>query len=300
MYGEPFDSGIIQKHFDDIVLEFQDPRIEESKQKIRDLCALLEGAHKNLEAEIRKRKASEDALLRCEEQCRLLEDQKSRAYDDDLRHYRETHALAINAGSIAHDFNNLIMGIQGNISLILAKIDPSSELYARLKKIEQYTNKGTELTGKILGSAADRKRKAEQEKTYSDGPGMRTETVLLVDDELMVRDVATEMLKAIGCRVIVARNGAEAIELYKEEKHEIDLVILDMIMPQMSGSDTFDRLKMINAAVKVLLSSGYCLDGQASEILKRGCSGFIQKPYDIRALSGKIQEIADTCDSSRT
>jgi DNA-binding NtrC family response regulator len=71
------------------------------------------------------------------------------------------------------------------------------------------------------------------------------------------------------------------------------MVILDLIMPDIGGGDTYDRLKEINPEIKVLLSSGYSIDGQASEILERGCSGFIQKPFNMKKLSQKIREILD-------
>ena len=76
-------------------------------------------------------------------------------------------------------------------------------------------------------------------------------------------------------------------------KSEIDLVILDMIMPDMSGGETYDRMKDINPKVKVLLSSGYSINGQATEILNRGCNGFIQKPFKMKELSQKLREILD-------
>lgn len=71
------------------------------------------------------------------------------------------------------------------------------------------------------------------------------------------------------------------------------MVILDMIMPDMSGSETFDRLKEINPAIKTLLSSGYSIDGKAQAILNGGCQGFIQKPFDLTNLSQKIRKILD-------
>ncbi len=92
---------------------------------------------------------------------------------------------------------------------------------------------------------------------------------------------------------MTTRSGRDALELYKENQDKIDLVVLDMIMPGMSGGETYDRLKGINPNVKVLLSSGYSMDGQASEILKCGCSGFIQKPFRMRHLSQIIREILD-------
>jgi two-component system cell cycle sensor histidine kinase/response regulator CckA len=74
----------------------------------------------------------------------------------------------------------------------------------------------------------------------------------------------------------------------------VDLVILDMIMPDMSGGETFNRLRAIKPDVKILLSSGYSLNGQASEIMQRGCNGFIQKPFNVKQISRKIREILDT------
>ena len=97
----------------------------------------------------------------------------------------------------------------------------------------------------------------------------------------------------MGYDVITAKNGKEAIELYKENKARVDIVVLDMIMPEMGGGETYDRLKEINPNIKVLLSSGYSIEGQASEILKRGCDGFIQKPFRMRLLSRKIREVLD-------
>ncbi|HTZ38866.1 MAG TPA: PAS domain S-box protein [Syntrophales bacterium] len=132
--------------------------------------------------------------------------------------------------------------------------------------------------------------------TVADAPLERqvlkgTETILLVDDEDIVLDVSVEVLRTLGYRVLAARSGSEAIEIYRQKIEEIDMVILDMIMPEMGGGRVFDAMKGINASVKVLLASGYSLNGQASHILSRGCGGFIQKPFSIIDLSKKIREI---------
>jgi len=119
------------------------------------------------------------------------------------------------------------------------------------------------------------------------------ETLLLVDDEIYVLEVGKEMLRRLGYHVMVARNGSEAIDVYGAYANVIDCVVLDMIMPDMNGGDVYDHLIAMNPDVKVLLSSGYSLNGQASEILGRGCNGFIQKPFDIQRLSGKVREILD-------
>ncbi len=120
-----------------------------------------------------------------------------------------------------------------------------------------------------------------------------TETILLVDDEDIIIDVSKELLKKLGYKVLIAKSGKSAVELYEGHKNEIDMVILDMTMPDMGGGDTYDRLKELYPNIKVLLSSGYSIDGQATEILERSCNGFIQKPFNISALSQKIREILD-------
>jgi CheY-like chemotaxis protein len=117
------------------------------------------------------------------------------------------------------------------------------------------------------------------------------EKVLLVDDEEMILDIGQKILKAMGYHVSLAKSGKEAIDLYREQNDKIDLILLDMVMPDMCGGETFDCLKTINPEVKVLLSSGYSIDGQAAEILKRGCNGFIQKPFNMEQLSQKIRDV---------
>ena len=118
-----------------------------------------------------------------------------------------------------------------------------------------------------------------------------TETILLVDDEKIVIGVAKQMLEKLGFSVLTATSGKEALDIYRKNKDEISLVVLDMIMPGMGAGDTYDELQVIDPAIKVLLSSGYGVDEQTSEILKRGCKGFIQKPFNMQGLSGKIGEI---------
>jgi CheY-like chemotaxis protein len=119
------------------------------------------------------------------------------------------------------------------------------------------------------------------------------ETVLLVDDEDMIVDVAQRMLDKLGYKVFTARDGKEAIEVFRKHKEEIDVIVLDMIMPKMSGGEAFDRIKEIKPGIKVLLSSGYSINGQASEILNRGCNGFIQKPFNLQNLSKNLRSILE-------
>ncbi len=125
-----------------------------------------------------------------------------------------------------------------------------------------------------------------------------SETILLVDDEDMILYIAGEMLERMGYTVLTAKNGKSAIEVYRQNAGNIDLVILDMVMPGMSGGNTYDNLKRINPDVKVLLSSGYSIEGRAADILKHGCNAFIQKPSKMEQLSMRIREILDTKESN--
>jgi two-component system, cell cycle sensor histidine kinase and response regulator CckA len=128
-------------------------------------------------------------------------------------------------------------------------------------------------------------------KKMETGTSVRgTETILIVDDEKMVLEVSTELLESMGYRVYPTGSGQAAIAVYMEKRNEIDLVILDMIMPGMSGGETLDRLREINAGIRVLLSSGYSNNGEAQKILDRGCRGFLQKPFRIASLSLKVRE----------
>jgi len=383
---------------------------------------------------------------RAEEGKKILETQ--------LQYAQKMEAVGTLAAGIAHNFNNLLMGIQGNISLMFLKTDPVHPHYARLKSIEKAVESGSKLTSQLLGyarkgryevrllnvnrlvmetsetfatakreilihreldeelweimadqgqieqgllnlyvNAADamprggdlflKTRKATHrdlmgtpykvkpgnyvlislrdtgvgmdEKTMerifdpffttkglSRGTGLGlasvygiikahggyidvkskkgqgttfsiylpasvmksreeygrtseiitgTETILLVDDEEMILEVGAQMLITLGYKVLVARGGKEAIDIYKDNIDTIEIVILDMIMPDMGGGETFDRLRGINPGVRVLLSSGYSIDGQAQEIMERGCDAFIQKPFRMEELSQKIREI---------
>lgn len=120
-----------------------------------------------------------------------------------------------------------------------------------------------------------------------------TETILLVDDEEMIITVGRQMLQALGYKVITASGGHEAVETYKTGNREIDLVILDMIMPDLEGGGTFDALKSINPDVLVILSSGYSLNAEAEAIMQRGCKAFMQKPFNVYALSQTIRDVID-------
>ena len=408
---------------------------------------LDDGRHQGFIHDITDRK-------RAEEEKKRLEDHLVRA--------QKMESIGTLAGGIAHDFNNLLMGILGNISLILLQFDQTHPVYDRLKSMEGYVQRGSDLTKQLLGFARGGKyevkptnlgeliressdlfgrtkkeihihHKAQKglwtvevdqgqieqvllnlyvnawqampnggdlylsvenvelndvdvspyeispgrfvkvtvtdtgtgmdeatkarifepffttkERGRGTGLGLASaygivknhggyihvesekdigssfmiyfpasykdvdydqkpvqelikgrEIVLLIDDEEMILDVSAKMLEQLGYQVIIASGGKMGIQTYEQNKDRIDLVILDMIMPEFGGRESFDTMIRINPSVKVLLSSGYSLDNQAKEIMRKGCKGFIQKPFTMTDLSKKIREILDKQEDSR-
>ena len=124
------------------------------------------------------------------------------------------------------------------------------------------------------------------------------ETVILVDDEEMILNVGKPMLEKLGYRVVVAKGGAQAVDAIKMKGDDIDLVILDLIMPGMDGGKTFELIRELQPAMPVILSSGFALNDQANDLMQRGCNGFIQKPFNISKLSRKVRKILDDAKGS--
>ena len=118
-----------------------------------------------------------------------------------------------------------------------------------------------------------------------------SETILLVDDEDIIINVDRKLLKQLGYKVLIAKNGTTALKIFKARHQNIDLVLLDIIMPDIGGDKVYAEMKRVKPDVKVLVSSGYSIDWQARKMLENGCSGFIQKPFKISQLAFQIREI---------
>jgi PAS domain S-box-containing protein len=134
---------------------------------------------------------------------------------------------------------------------------------------------------------------ATEEKVPSPIPIGGSETILLVDDEELVRDLGTRILRRAGYTVLTATNGVEALELYSLQPGTISLVILDLIMPEMGGKQCLEELLNIDPSVKVLVASGYAQTGPARAATQAGAKGFVSKPYDIRELLKTVRDVLD-------
>jgi two-component system cell cycle sensor histidine kinase/response regulator CckA len=119
------------------------------------------------------------------------------------------------------------------------------------------------------------------------------ETILVVDDEEAIRQVAADILGSYGYRVRLANDGTEGVALFKREPGAIDMVLLDMVMPRQGGRETFLQLQKIDPTVRVLFSTGYSQNEKVNEIMALGIRGFIQKPYQVRDLLAKVRDVLD-------
>jgi len=119
----------------------------------------------------------------------------------------------------------------------------------------------------------------------------RKGTVLVVDDEEMALYVEVLMLRSIGYNTLQASNSAEACQLYRNEKDHIELVVLDMVLPDENGATTYKVLKRINPDIKVLISTGYGTDENVQQILNDSQNGLIQKPFKFKEFTSKLETI---------
>jgi len=146
-----------------------------------------------------------------------------------------------------------------------------------------------------LPAARSLQRPKEKDKLQVASPGERPEkgsgTILVVDDEAYILNADQAMLNELGYEVLLANGGKEALRVFDENKDRIDLLILDLIMPDLGGEIVYERIKSSRPDLRVILSSGYSAEGQADDILKKGCDGFIQKPYNLNQLAQKIKDV---------
>jgi PAS domain S-box-containing protein len=129
-------------------------------------------------------------------------------------------------------------------------------------------------------------------------PARGTETILLVDDEAVIRNLGRTVLQRHGYRVLLAEDGVEAVAIYRREYRDIDLVILDLTMPRLSGRDTLRQLREFDPGVRVLYSSGYTSE-QVPEPAKEGVLGFVNKPYRPQELVQVVRQVLDQVRGGR-
>jgi len=153
---------------------------------------------------------------------------------------------------------------------------------------------GTSFRIYLPSSEAATKHGELVESQESKSPAMGgDETILLVDDEEFIRELGVDVLGQAGYTVLTASNGEQALEAYRREQAQIDLIILDLIMPGMGGSKCLEELLKIGSQTRVLIASGYSPDASTKGALETGAAGFINKPYDTKQLLELVRKILD-------
>ena len=137
--------------------------------------------------------------------------------------------------------------------------------------------------------AKEIKKESHPLEHYQEG----SETVLLVDDNEGVINIGKKFLENLGYKPIIAKNGLEAVEIFRSYKDEISLVVLDLIMPVMDGKQAFLEIKNIKRDAKVLISTGQTVDENIEGFLNQGCHGFIQKPFSLKTFAKTLRKILD-------
>jgi PAS domain S-box-containing protein len=150
--------------------------------------------------------------------------------------------------------------------------------------IDVYSEPEIGTTFKIFIPTAEEGEQAEVSLIEAELPLGNGETIMIAEDEPMLRELVADVLTEQGYKVVLACNGLEAVEAYKREKEKIQLVILDMIMPEMDGTAAFSALRELNPELKIIISSGFSQDSAVQKLLSSGASGFVGKPYQTEDL----------------
>jgi len=159
--------------------------------------------------------------------------------------------------------------------------------------IRCYSEPGAGTTFKVYFPALFSDRESE-DRVAGLWPRGGSETILVADDDEMIRDLCSRILTKAGYTVITASNGKEVLEVYATQAESISLVILDLIMPEMSGKQCLDGLLSLNPSVKVVIASGYSANGPTQDALSTGAKGFVNKPYEIRQVLEVVRRVLDS------
>lgn len=193
-----------------------------------------------------------------------------------------------NVSLIANDINNQLSGIIGNAELLKQdNLDPyeKSKLICNIVACAKQT---TYLTEKIIDLESSVQEPAQEKTKDPNFYSSEFNTVLVIDDEEVIRKVARSILQRAGYKVILAANGKEGLDKYQENAKDILCVLLDLTMPFMPGNLVYAKLKAVDPAVKVFLMSGLSLQHVMQQFETEEVAGFIKKPFLMEELLDKI------------
>jgi nitrogen-specific signal transduction histidine kinase/CheY-like chemotaxis protein len=203
------------------------------------------------------------------------------------------NGIGINDDTIKHIFEPFFTTkpIGKGTGMGLASVYGTTKSHNGLIKVDSKPGKGAtfslffplidnESTFKKLAGTVDVTRTLKKEAN-----------ILVVDDEEIIRILLSRTLSSLGYKVVTCKDGLEALEYYRHSWKDIDVVILDIIMPKMNGNEAFFKMQAINKEIKAIVISGFSIDGEAQDLLDAGVKGFIQKPFETNILSKMLTEI---------
>jgi PAS domain S-box-containing protein len=235
--------------------------------------------------------------------CSEITDRKR--LEEQLAAARKMEAVGRLAGGVAHDFNNLLTAIKSYSELLLADMDETNPQRSDVSEINAAADRAAELTRQLLAfsrqqmlrpDAANRNIIQPRDETAANIS--RGATIMLVEDDDAVRNVAARVLKRAGFAVLEASNGHDAVELYKVTDCCADLILTDVVMPEMNGPEMARQILDVNPSAKILFMSGYTADRVVRENLLAPGSAFIEKPFSPEALIRKAREILEAPETS--
>ena len=234
--------------------------------------------------------------------CTGQDTREAEAIETALSQARQLYAGSTRACALAHDLNNTLMVISGCAELALDGLSSDHPLWRRLQEIKNAAQRASELgqgmlectmveTGAEFASDNSVAEPVAPEPAIGRAKPWPAETLLVVEDESVIRTAAVEFLSGAGYQVLSAANGAEALEKIQAHPGKIHLVITDLIMPDMSGTKLAETLASIHPESKVLFVSGYSEDAAQKQGVPDPSINFLQKPFSFEALGNKVREL---------
>ncbi|MBW2455659.1 MAG: PAS domain S-box protein [Deltaproteobacteria bacterium] len=219
-----------------------------------------------------------------------------RAAADDRAGAGKTQRPAPDLGGLAHQLNDLLSVVLGLGSLLEQDVPTGATQAADVTAILFAARRAASLSRKLSARAAadGHEERVESERVpvalVARQPLRGRGTLLVVDDQELVRSAAQRILERMGYHVLVAENGLVGLEVYRAHDGPIDVVLLDVLMPVMAGDELFEELMAIDPDVKVLLCTGAAETGLTEDLLARGALGIVEKPFDARELGQAIAQ----------
>lgn len=220
----------------------------------------------------------------------------------------ENNALQSQIVSLAHDFNNMLTVIAGNAQIGLEKYRGDDYAANLFKDINDAAESALALAAKLRLLAGDKQELLAQKSAGESAPDLsrveaspaaikitdgEKETILIIDDDKKVLNITERALGGAGYRTISADGGEKGVAIFERHADDINLVVLDIMMPEMDGLEVFNLIRKIRPDIKVVICSGFSMDGMAMEMMEGGAKAFVQKPFKVAHICEVVRQVLD-------